>query len=102
MSGFGRGLAGTELLTADANVKGAKPTRVFTMHIISGATPGIVSLRNGTTVAGTIFITETGTASTGRTIDLVSMGFCFRQGYFMMRTPTSPQRLLFWPRRTDA
>ena len=60
MSGFsGQGFAGTELRTADANVTAGKPTRVWAIHIISGATPGVVSLRNGILVTDTVFVEHT-------------------------------------------
>ena len=58
-------------LTADGVLNSSgKPVAIRTIHIMSGATPGVVILRHGTAVTDTATIQETGTANTGRTIDL--------------------------------
>lgn len=80
---------GSILVTSDSQVisvdivKG-ESVRVFNVHILSGGGGGaVVSLRNGTTVAGTIYITETGTASTGKTFDYGVQGHLFPGGCFV-------------------
>lgn len=61
-----------------------KPVRVFAMHIISGGGgASVVSLRNGSTVAGTIWVTQTGTTSTGATFNFGSHGMVFSAGCFV-------------------
>lgn len=77
--------AGATLIgTADAAVSTAgQAVRVFTIHIISGGTAAVVSLRNGSTVAGTVWVTETGTISTGKTINYGTQGILFPSGCFV-------------------
>ena len=77
--------AGTALITADAAVNTASvAVRVFAIHIISGAGGGaIVSLRSGGAVSGTIWVTETGTASTGKTFSYGLQGIWFPSGCFV-------------------
>lgn len=73
----------TTLLTADGVVgTSGAATRVFFFHIISGGTAAVVSLRNGTTVTSTIYITETGTINTGRTLAYGANGILFPAGCF--------------------
>lgn len=58
--------------------------RVFTVHIISGAGgASVVSLRNGASAGGTIYITETGTANTGKTFNYGDQGVWFPAGCFV-------------------
>lgn len=77
--------SGTTLIgTTDAAVGTAGvSTRVFVIHIISGGTAAVVSLRNGATVSGTIYVTETGTISTGKTIAYGVNGITFPSGCFV-------------------
>jgi hypothetical protein len=77
--------AGDQLITADGVIGvSGKPIRLFNMHIISGAGGGaIVSVRAGTVVGGTIQITETATASTGKTFDYGMHGHYFPTGAFV-------------------
>ena len=79
-----QGNSGSQLVTADLAVGvSGKPCRVFGMHAISGAGGGtVVSLRNGTTTSGTIYLTETGTASTGATFNYGPYGVLFPAGCF--------------------
>lgn len=75
----------TQLISADGvlGVSG-RPTRVFSMHIISsGGGAAAVSLRAGTAVSGTIDITETGTTSKGVTFMYGTQGFFFPTGCFV-------------------
>lgn len=75
--------SGIVLLTADGVVGTAgAATRVFFIHIISGGTAAVVSLRSGSTVGSTIYITETGTISTGRTLSYGANGIFFPSGCF--------------------
>lgn len=58
--------------------------RVFAVHIISGGGgASVASLRNGSTAAGTIWITETGTLSTGKTFNYGTQGVLFPAGCFI-------------------
>lgn len=84
-----QGFTGTQLVTADALVGPAqtggntKGTRVFSIHIISGGGgAAVVSLRNGQTVSGAVWITETGTVSTGKTFNYGKYGILFPNGCF--------------------
>lgn len=75
------GSSDAALITTLAQGEGV---RVFNMHILSGGGGGaIVSLRNGQTVGGTIWITETGTTSTGKTFDYGINGHFFPAGVFV-------------------
>lgn len=61
---------GSTRVTADGIIgTSGKPIRVFSVHLISGGTAGIVNLRNGTLVSDTIWAQVTGTASTGITVN---------------------------------
>lgn len=76
------GSPGTTLVTADGTIGvSGKPVRVYHIHILSGGTAGVVALRNGTAVTDTIWVQETGTASTGATFDygegVLLPGGCF-------------------------
>lgn len=76
--------SGTVLITADGAVGTAGVgTRVFFIHIISGGTAAIVSLRNGSTVGSTIYVTETGVISTGSTKPYGANGIFFPAGCFV-------------------
>lgn len=77
--------ASTTVVTADGVVASAgQAVRVFAIHIISGAGGGaVVSLRSGSTVGGTVWITETGTASTGKTFPYGTQGVLFPSGCFV-------------------
>lgn len=57
--------------------------RVFTVHLISDGTATVTNLRNGTSASATIFSTETGTASTGKTINYGTQGMLFPSGCFL-------------------
>lgn len=75
--------SGTVLITADGVVgTSGIATRVFFIHIISGGTAAVVSLRNGTTVTSTIYVTETGVISTGSTKSYGANGILFPAGCF--------------------
>lgn len=77
--------AGTQLITADG-VVGAAGTavRVFAIHILSGGGgAAVVSLRSGSVVGGTIWVTETGTVSTGKTFTYNTPGIWFPSGCFV-------------------
>jgi len=75
---------GSQLVVADAilGVSG-QPVRIYSIHILSTSTAAVVSLRNGSTVGGTIWITETGTISTGKTISFGTSGAFFPNGCFV-------------------
>lgn len=60
-----------------------KPTRVFCVNFLSGATAGILILRNGTSTGGTVFVTENGVISSGKTIGYGQTGVLFPAGCFL-------------------
>lgn len=76
--------AGSQLITADGvvGVSGASKI-VYGVHIISGATAGVVNLRRGTAVGDAIGITHTGTISLGVTFPYPQEGFHFPGGCFV-------------------
>lgn len=76
-------LGGTTNLTASANVNSSNPTRVFAIHFASGGTAGVVNLRNGTTSSGTVYVKETGSISTGKTVVFGTGGIVFPGGLYV-------------------
>lgn len=77
------GSYGSKLVTADGELFTAgKPVRIFNMHILSGGTGAIVALINNG-ASGTIYIKETGTASTGKTFDYGINGHLFPLGCYV-------------------
>ncbi len=78
--------AGTQAITSGTDavvgVSGV-PTRVFTLHIVSDGTAGVAILRNGTTTGGTLYVSETGTISAGKTINFGTQGMMFPSGCFL-------------------
>ena len=77
-------LAGSVLVTADGEtISAGKPVRIFNIHIISsGGGAAVVSLKNSG-AAGTIYIKETGTVSTGKTFDYGLQGQLFPLGCYV-------------------
>lgn len=77
--------AGTQVITADGVVATAsQAVRIFSIHIISGGGgAAVVSLRSGAVVGGTIWVTETGTVSTGKTFNYGAQGVLFPSGCFV-------------------
>jgi hypothetical protein len=71
-----------QLVTADAQL-GSGTVAVYGMHIISGASAGIVTLRNGTSTGGTQIMRETGTADTGYSVNFGGEGVVFPSGCFV-------------------
>lgn len=60
-----------------------RPVRVFSAHLISGATAGIFTLKNGPDTNGTIVLQETaGTVSTGNDFSYGEYGVLFPLGCF--------------------
>lgn len=76
--------SGSQLITADGVVGASgKPTRVYGIHVISGAGGGaVINLRSGTAVSGTIRIKSTGTASQGVTFTYGNHGQLFESGCY--------------------
>ncbi len=73
---------GSERFTADGVVGGSgKPVRVHGAHMISGATAGVVLLRNGPLVSSTIWLELNGIANDGATFNF-STGVLFPDGCF--------------------
>lgn len=68
----------------DAQIGSAtKPIRVFAINFTSGATAGVVLLRNGTSTAGTALVREDGVISSGKTVAYGQTGIYFPSGCFM-------------------
>lgn len=89
--------AGSTLLTADGIVgRSGAPVVVYAFHFISGGTPAVLSLKNGTTSSGTTYITETGTANTGKTVELGSLGTFFPEGCFVDFDANTTSVLVSW------
>lgn len=59
-----------------------KATRVFSINFVSGATAGVVLLRNGTSASGTAYIREDGVISSGKTASYGQTGILFPGGCF--------------------
>lgn len=77
--------ASTQVITADGVVNTASvAVRIFAIHIISGGGgAAVVSLRTGPVVGGAIWVTETGTVSTGKTFSYGMQGIWFSSGCFV-------------------
>lgn len=78
--------AGTQAIASGTNAAiGASgvAVRVFTLHLISDGTATVTSLRNGTSGSATAYATETGTVSTGKTINYGTQGMLFPAGCFL-------------------
>jgi hypothetical protein len=75
---------GTKLITADGEATSAAvPTRVQSVHILSGGGgAAVVSFKNNGS-GGTTFLTETGVVSTGKTIYYGMDGVLFPSGCYV-------------------
>lgn len=60
-----------------------KPIRVFSLNFLSGGTAGVLILRNGTSASDTVFVTENGVISSGKTVEYGQTGILFPAGCFM-------------------
>lgn len=60
-----------------------KPVRVFCVNFLSGGTAGVLILRNGTSASATVFVTENGVVSSGKTIAYGQTGVFFPAGCFL-------------------
>lgn len=60
-----------------------KSTRVFAINFLSDGTAGVLILRNGTSTGGTVFITENGVVSSGKTVPYGTTGVLFPAGCFL-------------------
>jgi hypothetical protein len=82
MLNYGNGT--TALVTADAQtVATGYIVRVYAIHIISGGGgAAVVSFKSGGS-GGTTYLTETGTASTGKTITYGEGGIVFPAGLYV-------------------
>ena len=86
------GLVGTVLKTASGSVPisgvtkvTANEIRVYTIHIISGATAGQVKLYNGTDINGNLFAHATcPVVSSGNTFDFGTNGLLFPNGCYAL------------------
>ena len=84
-------------MTADAAIgNSGVPTRIFSIHIISGGTAAIVSLRDGISASATAWITETGTISTGKTFAYGTYGALFPDGCFVDVDSNTTSVLVSW------
>ena len=75
---------GTKIITADGEATTAGvPTRVKSIHIISGGGGAAVVALNNNGSSGTVYIKETGTVSTGKTFYYGEDGMLFPLGCFV-------------------
>ncbi len=79
--GINFGTTGTIFLTADSDVSGGQPMRVFFVHEIYGAGSTGSVLRNGTDATGDAFIQLGSSDSTGVTTNFAE-GCLFPDGLF--------------------
>jgi len=79
------GHPGTQLVTADGIVgRSGLPVRVYHVHINSGAAAGVVNLRNGSTVAATIWAICNGTgANQGNNVSFGECGILLPAGCYV-------------------
>ena len=76
-------LPGTTRLTADGLVGASgKRVRVFSIHLVSGATASTTTFKNGTGTGGTAYCQVDGVASQGVTLNFAG-GLSFPDGCFM-------------------
>jgi len=75
------GTPGTLFLTADTDVSGGRPVRVWCVHEIYGAGAVGSVLRNGTDASGDAYIQLNASDSTGITTDF-NEGVLFEDGLF--------------------
>ncbi len=78
--------AGTQAIASGTDAAigtSGRAVRVFTLHLISDGTATVSSLRNGTSASATIYVTETGTINTGKTINYGDEGMLFPAGCFL-------------------
>lgn len=75
---------GTQAITTTDAVVGVsgKPVRVYSVHMVSDGTAGILILRNGTSTGGTSYLQIDGVISKGATLDFAE-GIRFPDGCFM-------------------
>lgn len=59
------------------------PVRVFALNFTSDGTAGILILRNGTSTGGTVYVTENGVVSSGKTVIYGPQGVWFPGGCFL-------------------
>lgn len=60
-----------------------KPIRVFALNFLSDGTAGVLILRNGTSASDTVFVTENGVVSSGKSISYGQTGILFPAGCFL-------------------
>lgn len=60
-----------------------KPIRVFSLNFLSDGTAGVLILRNGTSASDTVFVTENGVVSSGKTVEYGQTGILFPAGCFL-------------------
>lgn len=72
-------------ITADGVLSAAgEPVIIYGVHILSGAGGGgVVNLRDGSAVSGTILIQEQGTASKGKSVSYGGLGLSFPNGCYV-------------------
>lgn len=78
--------AGSQAIVSgtDAQVGSAtKPIRVFAVNFSSDGTAGVLILRNGTSASATIYVTENGVISSGKTVTYGQTGVYFPSGCFL-------------------
>ena len=78
------GYGTSTLITADAQVTAVtKATRLYSMHVLSGAGGGaVITMKSGGS-GGTTYLVETGTASKGATFNYGEAGITFPAGLYV-------------------
>lgn len=75
-------LPGSQRITGDSAVgPSGLPIRLYCVSLVSGGTASVLSLKNGTSTAGTEYVSITGTVSTGAVVNFAG-GLRFPGGLF--------------------
>lgn len=89
---------GDKLITADGSLVSlnqGESVRIFNLHVLaSGTATPVVTIRNGVTSTGTVYLKETGTASTGKTFDYGVNGKLFPDGAYVSQSPADGTALV--------
>jgi len=84
-------MAGTKRLAASGEVgsEAGKPIRVYSFSVLSGATPGTSTLKNGGASGTTLFTYTCPTASTDNIFDFGAKGMLFPSGCYWTKDANS-------------
>lgn len=71
-------------------------TAIYGLTVVSGATPGVVILRDGTGTSDAAIIQVTGTANTGKTVTFGGKGIVFPSGCYYDEDANVTYTTVFW------